>query len=230
MIIAHRGGHPENTIQAFNDCVLNGVSAIEFDVHLTIDNVIVVVHDENVGNYPISEMTFDELHQFQPAIPTLKQALNSIGECSQRYKLSVPILNIEIKPWGITNNLGIFIKLYLESQFIFKLSDFVFTSFLHTQALKLRDLLPNSRIGFIYGCWPVNIVRDLVDNNVDFAVLSKSITTKKGIDLLADNGIKSWIYTVNKCSDAVILLIDCDVSGVITDKPHEMKNKIVNLI
>ena len=37
--------HPRNTLSGFRYCVEQGVPAIEFDVHLSQDSVVVVHHD-----------------------------------------------------------------------------------------------------------------------------------------------------------------------------------------
>ena len=45
--IAHRGWtakYPENTIRAFEDAVEGGAHAVETDVHLTKDGVVVLSH------------------------------------------------------------------------------------------------------------------------------------------------------------------------------------------
>ena len=47
---AHRGfksKYPENTMLAFVKAYEEGADGIEFDVHLTKDNEIVIMHDEN---------------------------------------------------------------------------------------------------------------------------------------------------------------------------------------
>ena len=51
MVIAHRGGRglwPENTLYAFERAIKLGVDAIEFDVHLTRDHQLVILHDDTV--------------------------------------------------------------------------------------------------------------------------------------------------------------------------------------
>ena len=50
-IVAHRGlssKAPENTLESFDLAILSGVTHIEFDVHLSKDNEVVVVHDDTV--------------------------------------------------------------------------------------------------------------------------------------------------------------------------------------
>ncbi len=51
LVIAHRGasGHaPENTMAAFRQALQMGAKAIEFDVHLTRDEQLVVAHDDDL--------------------------------------------------------------------------------------------------------------------------------------------------------------------------------------
>lgn len=51
-IIAHRGASgyaPENTMAAFRKALSIGVEAIEFDVQMTADGVLIVIHDDLLG-------------------------------------------------------------------------------------------------------------------------------------------------------------------------------------
>lgn len=69
LVIAHRGGRglwPENTLFAFERAVKLGVDVIEFDVHLTKDHQLVILHDatlerttDGVGN--VEEMNYFDL-------------------------------------------------------------------------------------------------------------------------------------------------------------------------
>ncbi len=87
--IAHRGLHddrlPENSMGAFKNAILHGY-AIETDVHLTTDDVVVVFHDDSLkrmtdrrGN--IDEMSYGELKDItliggdNEKIPTLSELL-----------------------------------------------------------------------------------------------------------------------------------------------------------
>lgn len=67
--IAHRGLHTdkftENGRNAFENAIKNDI-AFEFDVHLTKDNNLVVIHDENLkrtakGEGIVEDMTLDEI-------------------------------------------------------------------------------------------------------------------------------------------------------------------------
>lgn len=70
-IVAHRGASgaaPENTLPAFDLAVTQAVDAIELDVHVTADDVAVVMHDPTVdrttsGSGAIAGMTLRQLRE-----------------------------------------------------------------------------------------------------------------------------------------------------------------------
>lgn len=73
--IAHRGLYdnnvfPENTAPAYEEAIRCGY-AIEIDVQMTIDNVLVVIHDDNMKRLlgvdkDVREMTYSELKKYTP--------------------------------------------------------------------------------------------------------------------------------------------------------------------
>jgi len=94
LITAHRGYAeiaPENTMSAFEAALNAGADASEFDVHMTLDGVLIVIHDESVdrttnGTGLISELTYEHLSTLDAGswkdpkfagekIPTLHQTL-----------------------------------------------------------------------------------------------------------------------------------------------------------
>ena len=68
-ICAHRGAsdtHPENTLAAFREAIRLGAHMIEFDVALTKDDQLVLMHDSTLdrttnGKGPVSGFTLNEL-------------------------------------------------------------------------------------------------------------------------------------------------------------------------
>ncbi|MGD9900537.1 MAG: glycerophosphodiester phosphodiesterase, partial [Calditrichaceae bacterium] len=97
MIIAHRGAShiaPENTLAAVRLAWEANADAIEVDVHLSKDNVIVVIHDENTlrtggRNAFVADQTLDELKQLDfgvykdkkwagERIPTLEEVVRTV--------------------------------------------------------------------------------------------------------------------------------------------------------
>ena len=93
-ICAHRGAsntHPENTIAAFKEAISLGAHMIEFDVRLSKDKKLVIIHDATVdrttnGNGKVAELTLAELKVLDAGswkssefegekIPTLEEVL-----------------------------------------------------------------------------------------------------------------------------------------------------------
>ena len=103
LIIAHRGIHdnnkiPENSILAFKKALAKKLP-IEFDIHITKDNKLVVFHDDNIKRMTnidrnIQEMTLEEIKNIylldtKEKIPTLNEVLKLVN--------SKVLLDIEIK-------------------------------------------------------------------------------------------------------------------------------------
>ena len=115
--IAHRGLHksriiPENSIQAFKNAMGKNY-AIEFDINITIDNQIVIFHDDDLNRLcnkkeRIEEVTYDflkdlNLYESNEKIPLLKELLDEVAG-------KIPLI-IEIKKH---KNIGLLENILLE--------------------------------------------------------------------------------------------------------------------
>ena len=106
LIAGHRGNPsilPENTLESFKNAVECGVDMLETDIHRTKDNVLILMHDDDVqrttdGEGLIREKTYEEIKKLNagtaehPAsVPTLREFLE--------YAAGIPdlLLNLEIK-------------------------------------------------------------------------------------------------------------------------------------
>ena len=96
-VCAHRGAsgtHPENTLAAFRQAIVLGCEMIEFDLRLSVDGQVVVMHDANVdrttdGTGHIPDLALKQLRALDAGswhsdafagerIPTLTETLDSI--------------------------------------------------------------------------------------------------------------------------------------------------------
>ena len=119
-IYAHRGSsyeYPENTLLAFKKAAeVEGIAGIEFDVQLTKDGEIVVIHDEAIdrtldGKGYVRDYTLEELKKFNVTpsgqdvpyvdengdnlhVPTLRELFDLIQPYCKNNDL---VLNIELK-------------------------------------------------------------------------------------------------------------------------------------
>ena len=109
-IIGHRGAAadaPENTLASFREAARQGAAMVEFDIKLSGDRQLIVMHDDRLerttdGNGAVAETPLEAIRGldagawFAPAfrgtlVPTLEETLMVLGEL----RLAA---NIEIKP------------------------------------------------------------------------------------------------------------------------------------
>ena len=70
-VFAHRGFHlaeRENTLAAFAAALEIGVDGVELDVRRTLDGVLVVHHDPDVGSLDIALSTRSDLPEYVPTL------------------------------------------------------------------------------------------------------------------------------------------------------------------
>lgn len=110
-VAAHRGyssAYPENTLLAFKEAIEYGADMIEFDLRLSKDDLIVIMHDETVDRTTnatgaLHDFTMTELKQLDAGsslgpefegvkIPTLKEL------CTLLRDYPNVLLNVEVKP------------------------------------------------------------------------------------------------------------------------------------
>jgi len=98
-LCAHRGSmatHPENTLPALDDAARLGAHMIEFDIQLTKDSVMVLMHDDEVdrttsGTGKVSDLMFSYIRSLDAgskfsekfsgtAVPTFEEVLDIMPE------------------------------------------------------------------------------------------------------------------------------------------------------
>jgi glycerophosphoryl diester phosphodiesterase len=108
-IYAHRGAsgtHPENTLAAFKEASRLAIHGVEFDVHVSKDGELVVIHDETIdrtsnGVGYVKDLTLSELRAYDfgswfnedyagESIPTLEEVLKIFQHTTHH-------VNIELK-------------------------------------------------------------------------------------------------------------------------------------
>lgn len=112
-VIAHRGGReraPENTLEAMRLAIADGADALEFDVRLSADGEVVVIHDPTVdrttdGIGMVERMTLAELISLDAGfrfsarpldpVTTIKHCIPTLDDVLRRFR-GIPLL-IEIK-------------------------------------------------------------------------------------------------------------------------------------
>lgn len=169
-IISHRGyssQRPENTISSFDYSLEKGFPHIEFDIHMTLDGVPVVIHDETVdrttnGRGQIKNMTLNEVKSLDAGswfgknfssekVPTLEDVL-------KRYSGRAHIF-IEIKSEE-TNLIQALRKLLVKYDWLqspqesfgegnLHVPGVSVISFVPDQIIRANDILPEVELGFL---------------------------------------------------------------------------------
>ena len=166
LVIAHRGDsahRPENTLAAFAGALEAGAALVEFDVHLTRDGEVVVIHDDTVdrttdGRGAVRDMTLGELRRLSagyPArfgtafagerVPTLAETLGLLRDRAQAM--------IEIKPEAVTADAegGIEAHVVEEVRRAGMEKDVALISFDRRALLRCRTLAPEVLRGHLFG-------------------------------------------------------------------------------
>ena len=173
-IWAHRGcsmAYPENTLLSFKQAAeLEGITGIEFDVQLTKDREVVVIHDEKVdrttdGRGYVKEYTLDELKRLSITgsgciepyqmsdtdktlhIPTLREVLQLLAPYC---KINGLRLNIELKnsivPYeGMEQQVLTMVSVYGLEESV------VYSSFNHTSMGYVKWIYPQAEVAFLDG-------------------------------------------------------------------------------
>ena len=106
-IAAHRGGAalaPENSLAAFRNAIALGADALEFDVHLTANGELVVIHDAalertTTGIGAVADATLAELHALRLKSRDLIAARSRLSFC-RRVTISMKLGWVEVRWYG----------------------------------------------------------------------------------------------------------------------------------
>ena len=233
-IYAHRGvsAHlPENTLSAFCAAIALGVDGIELDVHLSADQIPMVIHDETAdrttnGTGSIREFTARQLGLLDAGggqfVPTLAQVLKLVTG-----KLQV---NIEIKdPTSVHAVLAVIAG--------HPGLDWFCSSTQFSVLEQMRLLAPDS------DCQPATVGLAIdtggggsLQEAINFASLHNStgisvwegILDRSSVDLIQARGLKVWAWTVNDTARARVLA-SLGVDALCTDDPELIRHALTSI-
>ena len=220
--IAHRGASgyaPENTLAAFQKAIELGADMIEFDVSLTKDKRLIVMHDLSVdrttnGQGFIRDLTLKQIKKLKTEngeeVPTLEEVLDGFGQ-----KID---LNIELKSKNIAE---LVVPLIQKKGLI---SRVLISSFFHDEVKKVKEIDPNIKTAILLFGVPVkpeNLVDWVIKAKADGANLEYEFVTKDYIDALHKNNFFINIFTVNDPRE-ITLMKEMGVDGIISNYPDRI--------
>ncbi|MEK4385388.1 glycerophosphodiester phosphodiesterase [Solibacillus sp. FSL W7-1464] len=207
-ILAHRGysaNYPENTIIAFQEAAKLDIWGVEFDVHLTKDNQLVVIHDESIdrtstGKGYVKDMTLEELRAFDYgswfAPEFAGQTIPTLAETLAIFKSTPFHINIEIKS-DIFEYPGIEALIANEIH-NFNLEDrVIISSFNHESIARFQQIMPNVKTALLFASLIVNLEEYVKTLGSDAIHIPYYYGMRSIVRQAIKNGMTVRTYTVN---------------------------------
>jgi glycerophosphoryl diester phosphodiesterase len=222
--IGHRGARgyePENTLISFKKAIDMHVDGIEFDVHLSADGEIMVIHDETVdrttnGNGFVNQLSLPELKRLlinkEQTVPTLTEVLDLVNQKC--------FVNIELKSYEAADKVADLIEKYILKK-NWNYNQFLVSSF---------DWNALQQVTFLNSEIPIGVLTE-TDLELAFAfakfIQAKSIhpyfhlLTPENTVRLQEKGLQVYPWTVNEPED-IKKIKSYNVNGIITDFPDRI--------
>jgi len=219
IIFGHRGAsssEPENTMRAFTQAFQDGADGIEFDVRLTADNQMVVIHDSLIdrtsnGFGSVRKKTYQELLGFDfgngEKIPLLEEVLKKFG--NQKW------LNIEIKEQGFEKQLlEMLDKLKIKQKY-------VISSFKISVIRKIKELNCEIPTAFLFQAIQFNLQSLISETQCEGIHLKHTIVNKRLISEARYYNLAVRAWTVDSQRKAW-KLTKLGIDGIITNNPKKL--------
>ena len=214
LVVAHRGLsgiERENTAAAFVAAANRSYWGIETDMHRTADGKFIIVHNatlqevagENIPVEEVSLATAQEVVLFDKTggksrtdlrCPALEDYINI---CKTYGKHAV----LELKSSFTDEETAAYMQIIKDLDY---LDHVTFIAFDYQNLVKIRKICPQQSVQFLFTKFTdeiiENVIRDRIDVDVYFYVLTKEI-----IDRLHTAGLKVNCWTVDRKEDAEIL-------------------------
>jgi len=221
-VIAHRGAWkknnlPENSIASLKEAIRLKCYGTEFDVHVTLDSILVVNHDATFYGMPIGKSTYAQLlekkHPNGESIPTLENYLKT-GMKQKGTKLI-----LELKPQNMGKERDLFLaEKTLQMVKKLKAQPWVdYISFSYDICTYIISHLPGSKVAYLTGdVAPEKLKADgFFGSDYHFSVFQKNdwISSSKKIGLT----VNAW--TVNTVPE-IEWLVANEIEFITTNEPE----------
>lgn len=236
--IAHRGHsieYPENTTEAYRKAIELGVEAIECDVNLTRDGVLVMMHDATLdrttnGSGRVNQFTRAELERldaggkFNPRfagarIPTTLETLHLFQEAGIYGCFEVKGGNVETAKQIAGALIDLLVKENgLETTFM---SSYYHEAMALAKARVPELMLAPERLPDDGPPDPPEAVRQAQALKSDVLQYQYTVMTPEVVRVLHDNNIAVWSWTTND-EASMLFSLDCDADALMGDNVELM--------
>jgi glycerophosphoryl diester phosphodiesterase len=235
MIIGHRGAaadYPENTLPSIQAAIDAGCLMVEFDLRLTKDNVLVLMHDDKLdrtagGKGLLREHTYAEVSKLDAGawkdaefadtrVPTFE-------EVARLCKAHGVVMMLDLKEGGLGRSIAEVIQRVGVPP-----GGYLIGTWDDRQLAEVRTHNPDAIVIHI-GTVPKGFTDDWLDAKVNAGVAGFSMGAKEltpaFIAAAKRRGLPVYVWTVNSAETAR-KLFDTGVGGVITDDPKLLRESL----
>ncbi len=220
LVIGHKGAStiaPENTLKAFKKAIELKADYIEFDIHYTLDNEIIIHHDADTLSTTgvlktIKDTSLEELKKLNAGegeqIPILRELIKiSKGKIKLQPEIKAPGLVYDLVNILRKNNL-------IESSIV--------SCFEIIELLKIKEIEAKLKLGYLI---PKALIKfQPIKQYIKRAVVNEfyaihpyhMAVNKKLVEFTHERGLKINVWTVNE-EEIMKRLIDLGVDGIFTD-------------
>jgi len=244
-VYGHRGARallPENTLPAFEYAIAAGVDALEMDVAVTRDDVVVVSHDAKLnrvickspgGPTRIRQLTFAELLQwdcgsrrhprFRRQTPVPCTRIPSLDEVLALSHRGSFLFNIEVKSTPVHPELtpppDRFAELVWQAIRRRRLEKRCMVQSFDFRILQaMRRIAPDLRMAALYVGRPKSLVKIAREAGTDIVAPHHRLATRRKVLRAHQAGLQVVVWTPNAPRDWK-RLIAAQVDGMISDDP-----------
>jgi glycerophosphoryl diester phosphodiesterase len=241
-IIAHRGDsahRPENTLASFASALELGADLVEFDVQLTGDGHVVVIHDPTLdrttsGSGRVGERSLAEIRALSagypqlfgtdyPAerVPTLVEALAFLRDRGR--------VMIEIKPDSVTDEAddGVEARTIADVRRAGMEKDVAFLSFSRRALTRCRSLAPEIVRAHLFHQAEVEaVLAGAREAGCDLVLPEKGMLSTTLRDRTREAGLRMATWVVDD-PDELAALAPLDLYGVATNRPGVLLEAIM---
>jgi len=240
LLAAHRGGSllwPENSLLAFRNALALGADFIEFDVHLSRDGEVMVIHDATLyrtttGAGPVRDRSVAELKAFRlkdwsgtvtaETVPTLNEVVEVAARAKRRMLLEIKVDAGKARYPGIEEKVLAILDRHAMT------ASTVVMSFEAPTWRRVRELRPEVATCALYSARA--LARSSLSAELDtlraagvrFIGVEHTVVDAAAVKQAQGAGIGLGAWTVNAPAD-MKRMIEAGVTILITDQPDMAK-------
>lgn len=224
VVASHRGYYsaPENSISGIRTAIEKGIDAVEIDVQMTLDGILVLNHDDTLKrvagiNKKVSDMTYAEIKEVSIGAKTTYQdeKIPSLEEALEEIRGKIKVI-IDIKTSETDKRVAQSLANLIEAKSL--LDDVYVQSFSQDILDEVRLINPDIKIGRILFA----AIGNLEQLDVDFYTIHQFMLSYSFVRNAHRIDREVWVWTVNQDNN-IREVLKYRVNGIISRYPERVK-------